>query len=139
MCIRDRDEIKQLLWDMREYEKKSEAKKEKEKGDFYLFYRRMQKAVLSYGRAVISLQDKESDAFLASLYHNQGVALSWFFYWEEAKESFLKALSYKDVKESKTALEFINKMQNKEWKFGKEPALAIEIEKKKKEFIEGLR
>lgn len=129
------DEVKDLLEEMKEYENKAEAVKEKEKADFYLSYGRLLKAYFSYEKALSAVTGEETDNFIGSLYHNKGVILCRFFYWQEAEECFQKASKTGALEESQRALELVKDMKKKEWKQGKEGLSFREVEEKKKEFL----
>lgn len=130
------DEAKDLLEEMAEYEKKAVTVREKEKGDLYLAYGKFLKAFFSYEKAIGAVDGEETTDFLASLYHNKGVILCRFFYWEEAGECFQKAIDIGGFDESEAALEFVKDMKKQEWMEGEEPLLTTEIEKKKKQFLD---
>ena len=129
------EEIKDILEEMSEYENRPVAVKEKEKGDMYLAYGKLLKAFFAYEKVIAVINGEETDDFLGSLYHNKGVILSKFFYWEEAEACFQKALEIGNFDESKTSLELVRDMKEILWNQGTEPVLTVEIEEKKKEFL----
>ncbi|MDO4555790.1 MAG: hypothetical protein Q4B70_11680 [Lachnospiraceae bacterium] len=131
-----KEETSQIVADFEQYEKITEAKREKEKGDFFLLYGRLKNAALSYEKAVCSLNGEEEESFLASLFHNRGIVCCHFFYWEAAKENFKRAYSIKESPETAAALDFTEKMEKEAWEIGGNTMLAIEIERKEKEFLD---
>ena len=79
-----------------------------------------------------------SERWQASLYNNMALIMCRFFYWEEAEGWLNKAMALQETEETKIALHLVQDMKKKEWKQGKEPLLTIELERKKKEFLEEL-
>ena len=90
--------------------------------------------------AAVETDEKQipSEQWQASLYHNMALIMCRFFYWEEAEGWLSKALELQETEETKIALHLVQDMKKKEWKQGKEPLLTIELERKKKEFLEEL-
>lgn len=132
------DEKRQMLDKMKKYPEFPVSYVEKDKGDLYLSYGKMKKAYFCYAKAAASLMGQESDAWRGSLYHNMGIVCCRFFYWDEAKKWFEKAMEISEAPETKMALDLVSDMQKKEWEFADSPVLTIEVQKKKKEFLNEL-
>lgn len=132
------DETKEILEEITNYEEKPERFREKEKGDLYLSYGKLLKAGLSYQKAAGQMQKEDESGWKASLFHNMGLVFCRFFYWDDARKAFEKAFSYRESDPTWKALLFAKEMGQKEWETGREPVLTIEIEGKKKEFLEEL-
>lgn len=133
-----KEEQEQVLERIQNYERIPDSLREKEKGDLYLQYGKLMKAYFSYEKAIRMMEGNEETGWKASLYHNRGLISIRLFYWEEARNYLTKALSYEEREETKTALTFVEEMEKTEWKTGKEPVLSIELERKKKAFLEEL-
>lgn len=131
-------EKKQIMGKLEKYPEFPAAYVEKDRGDLYLLYGKIQKAYFSYEKAVLSMGEQENEDWCNSLYHNFGIVCCRFFYWEEAKKWLLKALNIMERKETKNALFLVEDMLKKEWEYGESPILTIELEKKKQEFLNEL-
>lgn len=141
-------EIEQVMEGIAACEKAPGMLWEKEKGDLYLSYGKLLKAYFAYEKAIRDMEALEkaermekpnpSKQWQASVYHNMALIMCRFFYWEEAEAWLNKAMELQETEETKTALHLVQDMKKKEWKQGKEPLLTIELERKKKEFLEEL-
>lgn len=141
-------EVEQVMEEIAACEKAPRMLREKEKGDLYLSYGKLLKAYFAYEKAIRDMEALEkvetdekqipSEQWQASLYHNMALIMCRFFYWEEAEGWLSKALELQETEETKIALHLVQDMKKKEWKQGKEPLLTIELERKKKEFLEEL-